>query len=84
MGNEVARLNPGLVRRGIFGWRDDLHRFILKRDRETKATIFAVNLRLQRTEIGLVEESAMWVEAREHPLDGAFHQLFVIHLVDIA
>ena len=84
MRDKVARLDAGLVSGRVLGRCDDLHRFILKRNRQAKAAIFAINLCLQRAEVGFVEEGTVRIEAGQHSLNRAFHQLLVIDLVDIA
>ena len=80
----VTRLDPGLVGWRVFGRRNHLNRFVLKRNRQAKPAIFAVDLRLQIAEIRFVQKPAMRIEAGEHALDRAFHQLLVLDLVDIA
>ena len=84
MRDEVTGLDASLVGGGIFCRSDDFNSFVLKRYRQPKTAIFAVNLRLQRAEIGTIKEPAMGIKACQHPLNRAFHQFLVVNLVDIA
>ena len=83
MGDEIAGLDAGAIRRGIGLRGDDFDCAILHRHRQAEPAIFAIGLGAQRGEIARVEIARMRIERSEHSFDRPFDQAAVLDRFDI-
>ena len=82
-GNDVVTHHPRFGCRGILHGRDHLEQTVLHRNLKTKAAELAACLNLHVAEVLWIEIRRMWIERRQHTVDGVFNQLGVVRLFDI-
>ena len=83
MGNIIASLHAGLVRRRILERSDDLHGTVFQRHRKAQAAIIAVGLGPQIFEIPGIQKAAVRIQTAQHALDRALDQIGIVDLIDI-
>ena len=83
MGDEVAGLDPGLVRGGAVDRRDDLDEALFLRDLDPEPAEFAAGLHAHVGGIVRRKVARMRVERGEHAVDGRLDQVGLVHLLDI-
>jgi hypothetical protein len=84
MRDEIARLDPGFVRRAAAEGRDDLDRPVLHDHRQAEARIIAVDHGFEPVQIGPVEIGRMRIKRGQHPIDHAVDQRLIVDFLDIA
>ena len=74
---------PALKAGRIIDWGDDFDEAVFHRDFDTKAAKFAFGLNAHIAEIFFIEIGRVRIEAREHAVDGVFHQFFIGDRIDV-
>ena len=82
-GNDIVTHHPRFGCRRILDGRYHLEQAVLHRNLKTKAAELAACLNLHVAEALWIEIRRMWIERRQHAVDGVFNQLLIIGLFDI-
>jgi hypothetical protein len=83
MGDEIARLDAGLHRRGVVHRRDDAHEAVFLRHLDAEAAELAAGLNLHRVEIARRQVAGMRVERGQHAVDRRLDQRAFVDLFDV-
>ena len=84
LGDEVARHDAGLGRRRVVDRRHHLDKPVFHRDLDAEPAEFAMRGLLHVVPALLIHVARMRIERGDHAVDGAFDQLGIVGLLDIA
>ena len=84
VGDHVARQDAGLGRGRIVDRRDHLDEAVFHRDLDAEPAELAMGGLLHVAPALLIHVARMRIERGDHAVDGAFHQLGIVGLLDVA